>query len=87
MSNGLDQEQDRHFVSPDLDPNCLQSYKQTKKSPLAGKEILTFHKQIGGGILAQHFTGIFSLVLVVTILDLQATLVAIFQELILSTRS
>ena len=25
MSNDLDQDQDRHFVSPDLDPNCLQS--------------------------------------------------------------
>ena len=24
MSNGLDPDQDRHFVDPDLDPNCLQ---------------------------------------------------------------
>ena len=24
VSNGLDPDQDRHFVSPDLDPNCLQ---------------------------------------------------------------
>ena len=24
VSNGLDPDQDRHFVGPDLDPNCLQ---------------------------------------------------------------
>ena len=24
MSNRLDPEQDRHYVDPDLDPNCLQ---------------------------------------------------------------
>ena len=24
MSNGLDADQDRHFVGPDLGPNCLQ---------------------------------------------------------------
>ena len=24
MYNGLDSDQDRHFVSPDLGPNCLQ---------------------------------------------------------------
>ena len=24
MSNGLDSDQDQHFVGPDLDPNCLQ---------------------------------------------------------------
>ena len=24
MSNGLDQDQDRHSVGPDLGPNCLQ---------------------------------------------------------------
>ena len=24
MSNGLDSDQERHSVGPDLDPNCLQ---------------------------------------------------------------
>ena len=27
MSNGLDPDQDRHFVGPDLRPNCLQTSK------------------------------------------------------------
>ena len=31
VSNGLDPDQDRYYVSPDLDPNCLQSYQQMTK--------------------------------------------------------
>ena len=27
MSNGLDPDLDRHFVGPDLGPNCLQTTK------------------------------------------------------------
>ena len=35
VSNGLDPDQDRHFVSPDLGPNCLQKLSADDKSPLA----------------------------------------------------
>ena len=35
VSNSLDPDQARHFVGPDLGPNCLLSRQQ--KSPLAGK--------------------------------------------------
>ena len=31
MSNSLDPDQDRHFVGPDLGPNCLQSYQKMTK--------------------------------------------------------
>ena len=31
VSNGLDQNQDRHFVGPDLGPNCLQR-QMTKRN-------------------------------------------------------
>ena len=37
MANSLDQDQARHFVGPDLDPNCLQRLSADDKSPLAGK--------------------------------------------------
>ena len=37
VSNGLDPDQDRCHVGPDLGPNCLQSYQQTSKVP-ASKE-------------------------------------------------
>ena len=32
MSNSLDPDQDRHFVGPDLGPNCLQSLSAVDKS-------------------------------------------------------
>ena len=31
MPNGMDPDQDRHSVSTDLGPNCLQSNRQTTK--------------------------------------------------------
>ena len=31
MTNSLDQDQDRHSVDPNLDPNCLQIYHQMTK--------------------------------------------------------
>ena len=31
-SNGLDSDQDRHCVSPDLGPNCLQRFSADDKS-------------------------------------------------------
>ena len=31
VSNGLDPDQDRHSVVPDLGPNCLQRYQQMTK--------------------------------------------------------
>ena len=39
MSNGLDPDQDRHSVGPDLGPNCLQRLWAEGKSPLARKEL------------------------------------------------
>ena len=32
VSNGLDPDQDRHSVGPDLGPNCLQRLKSDDKS-------------------------------------------------------
>ena len=32
MSNGLDPDQDRHYVGPDLDQNCLKSLSADDKS-------------------------------------------------------
>ena len=39
MSNGLDPDQNRHYVGPDLDPNCLYRLSADDKSPLAWKEL------------------------------------------------
>ena len=39
VSNSLDPDQDRHFVGPDLDPNCLQRLSADNKSFVAKKEI------------------------------------------------
>ena len=38
VSNGLDLDQDRHFVSPDLGPNCLQRLSADNKSRSLNKE-------------------------------------------------
>ena len=35
FSNGLNPDQDRHFVSPDLGPNCLQRLSANHKWTLA----------------------------------------------------
>ena len=43
VSNGLDPDQDRHSVGPDLDPNCLQRLSAVDKSPVAGKELTCVH--------------------------------------------
>ena len=37
VSNGLDPDQDRHSVGPDLGPNCLQRKSADDKSGPAGK--------------------------------------------------
>ena len=39
MSNGLDPDQDPHYVGPELGPNCLQKLSAYDKSPLASKEL------------------------------------------------
>ena len=39
MSNGLDPDQERHSVAPDLGPNCLQRLSADDKLPLARKEL------------------------------------------------
>ena len=41
MSNSLDPDQARHFVGPDLGPNCLQRLSTDDKVPLSGKELNT----------------------------------------------
>ena len=42
MSNGLDSDQDRCSVCPDLDPNCLQMLSADDKSRPARKESVFF---------------------------------------------
>ena len=42
MSNSLDPEQDQHFVSPDLDPNCLERLSADDKVPLARKKLKAY---------------------------------------------
>ena len=39
MSHGLDQDQVRQNVQPDLAPNCLQGLSADDKSLLTGKEL------------------------------------------------
>ena len=39
MSNSLYPDQARHFVGPDLGPNCLQSYQQTTKVTASGQRV------------------------------------------------
>ena len=43
VSTGLDPDQDRHFVGPDLDPNCVQrlSYQQMTKVATSKKKLTT----------------------------------------------
>ena len=36
----MDPDQDRHFVGPDLGPNCLQRLTADEKSPLAWKDLI-----------------------------------------------
>ena len=47
MANSLDPDQARHFVGPDLDPNCLQRLSADDKTSLAVKEII-FHVFFAG---------------------------------------
>ena len=42
VSNGLDPDQDRHTVSPDLGPNCLQKLSVTSKKRINGRIIKLF---------------------------------------------
>ena len=39
MSNSLDPDQDRHFVGPDLGPNCLQRLSADVESPTSKKRV------------------------------------------------
>ena len=39
MSNSLVPEQDRHFVGPDLGPNCLQRLSADDKKLMLGKRV------------------------------------------------
>ena len=43
VSNSLDPDQARHFVGPDLGPNCLQRLSADDKSALVGKKLNTEH--------------------------------------------
>ena len=40
VSNGLDPDQDRHFVGPDLGPNCLQRLSANDK--IAKKDLIQY---------------------------------------------
>ena len=40
MSSSLDPEQARHFVGPDLGPDCLQMLSAEDKRPLGGMDTL-----------------------------------------------
>ena len=42
MSNSLDLDQARHFVGPDMGPDCLQMISSDVKSPLAVNELKQF---------------------------------------------
>ena len=44
MSNSLNPDQARHFVGPDLDPNCLQRLSADDKSSLVGKELRVYYQ-------------------------------------------
>ena len=46
MSNNLDPDQDRHFVGPDLDPNCLQRLSADDTSRQRFKSLSTGAKLI-----------------------------------------
>ena len=39
LSNGLDLDQDQHFVGPDLGPNCLQWYSADKHKKIRVKKL------------------------------------------------
>ena len=41
MSNNLDPDQARHFVGPDLGPNCLQRLSAEKKVAPSGQRVNT----------------------------------------------
>ena len=49
MSNGLDPDQDRHCVGPDLGPNCLQRLSADDKKELITKMLITLSLQVDGG--------------------------------------
>ena len=45
VSNGLEPDQGRHFVGPDLGPNCLhlpKVFSRRQKLPLARKKLVVF---------------------------------------------
>ena len=46
MSNSLDPDKDRYYVSSDLGPNCLQRLSADDKSPLARKEFKDFNNRL-----------------------------------------
>ena len=47
MSNSLDPDQARHFVGPDLGPNCLQRLSADETSSLTSKGYINISKKIG----------------------------------------
>ena len=53
MSNSLDPDQDRHSVSPDLGPNCLQRLSAEDKSGHYSKERV--NQRIDPWVKVQNF--------------------------------
>ena len=45
MSNNLDPDQDRHFVGPDLDPNCLQRLSADNKVAARKEKVITRNRR------------------------------------------
>ena len=45
VKNSLDPDQARHYVAPDLGPNCLQRFSADYMLPLARKESRSFYGQ------------------------------------------
>ena len=43
MSNGLDADQDRHYVGPDLGPNCLQRLSAEDKVAANKERVKLIH--------------------------------------------
>ena len=53
-SKGMDQDQDRHHVGPDLRPNCLQRLSADAKIAVSKKELIV-HVQLSCGTRCLYF--------------------------------
>ena len=56
MSNGLDQDRDRHFVSSDLGPNCFQVWSADDKVATSMDVVKQYHLQLTTGCLLNKWS-------------------------------